>query len=139
MSDGDLRQKAITFVRAIPAGALPGELVAAGFFAWTSISGRVEREEFVRRVGLIGQVFTDAGLRFTVDRTTAEGSSVVVQVRGEGMLFTGERYQQSYLYVVEFDEAGQVRHLREYFDTHIVHTLLRPAMERWARERAAAA
>jgi hypothetical protein len=134
----ELRQKAITFIGSIPKGRIPEALIAPEFFSWSGISGVVERDEYLRRVGVIGQVFTGEGLKFTFDRTTAEGNSVALQVRGEGTLFNGEHYTQSYLFVVEFNDAGQVRHVREYIDTHIVHTMLRPAMERWTRENATA-
>jgi hypothetical protein len=137
MSLEDFRQKAITFISSIPKGQFPEGLMAPEFDAWTGISGMVERNEYLRRVGVIGNVFDGDGLRFTIDRTTAEDHSVALQVRGEGTLFNGKFYTQSYLFIVEFNESGQVRHAREYIDTHIVHELLRPAMIEWAENNPA--
>ena len=73
MSLDDLRQKAITFIGCIPKGRFPDGLMAPDFFGWTGFSGIVERDEYLRRVGVVGQIFTGDGLRFTFDRTTAEG------------------------------------------------------------------
>jgi ketosteroid isomerase-like protein len=134
----DRREKAQRYVMGIAAGAIPPELIGDEFFAWTAFSGKVEREEYLRRVGLIGHVFVDGGLRFTLDRTTAENDSVAVQVRGEGVLFNGKPYTQSYIFIIEFDDSEKVRHIREYIDTHIVHEVLYPAMVEWTRDHAPA-
>ena len=134
MSLEDRKRKARQFIEGIAKGTLPEGLVADEFFAWSGISHKIERDEYVRRVGVIGQVFIDGGLRFTFDRITAENDSVALQVRGDGTLYTGDKYTQSYLFIVEFNDRDQVRHAREYIDTHIVHTLLRPAMVKWAEE-----
>lgn len=90
----DRREKAQRYVMGIAAGAIPPELIGDEFFAWTAFSGKVEREEYLHRVGVIGHVFVDGGLRFTIDRTTAENDSVAVQVRGEGVLFIGNRTKE---------------------------------------------
>lgn len=137
MSLEDRKRKARQFIEGIARGGFPDGLMADEFFAWSGISHKVERDEYLRRVSVIGQVFTDGGLRFIFDRITAEGHTVALQARGEGTLFTGEHYTQSYLFIVEFNDCDEVRHVREYIDTHIVHTMLRPAMVKWAERQAA--
>lgn len=131
------KEKAVEMILSIPKGAFPEGMFAPDFSAWTGISHDVPGDVYRQRSGIISKIFTD-GLDITIERVTAEDDRVAVQARGDGMLFSGEHYVQDYHFLVVFDEQDRVRHFREYIDTHIVHEMLRPAMERWSRENGAA-
>jgi len=110
--------------------------MASDYWAWTGISGDIPRDEYLRRVGIIGKVFK-GGLAMVIDRVTAEADRVSVQARASGTLFNGTTYRQSYHFLVEFDAQDRVCHCREYIDTHAVHEILAPAMREWANAQQA--
>ena len=129
-------QRAVDFVMAIPEGAFAEDLFAPSFWAWTSAMGAFDGATFKQQIPLVGAVFPE-GMRMSVDRVIAEGDSVSVQARAEGVLSTGDTYKQSYIFILEFDEDNRVRHFREYMDPRPVIDSILPAMEQLARSRAA--
>lgn len=131
------KEKAVEFILSIARGGFADGMLAPDFTAWSGISHDIPKDVYLQRVGIIGKIF-DGGLHLTIDRVTGEADRVAIQARGEGTLFNGAPYTQCYHFLVEFDDQDRVRHAREYIDTHIVHQVLRPAMEQWARENAAA-
>jgi len=133
----DRKALAVEFIESIATGSFRDGLMSPDFWAWTGFSGSIERQEYLRRVGVIGKVFSD-GLRITIDRVTGEDDRVAVQARGEGTIYNGAPYTQNYHFLVEFDDQNRVRHCREYIDTHLVHEVLGPAMRQWAAENATA-
>lgn len=138
MSLEDRKRTALEFVAGIAAGGFPEGMIAEQFTGWSSLSHDIDRAEYLRRIAIVGQIFGPEQLALTFDRVIAEGDSVSVQARGQGTLITGVPYSQNYLFIVEFNARGQVRHAREYFDTHLVHATLVPAMQHWRQLHAPA-
>lgn len=124
---------AVEFVKSIARGHFREGLLAPDMKPWTLFSGDLPREEYLRRITVVGQIFP-TGLQITIDRVTAEEDRVVIQARGEGILITGAHYAQSYIFVVEFDDQDRVRHCREYMDIRPVTEMLVPAMAQSRRD-----
>ena len=122
-------------VRSLATGGFGSVEFSPDFWAWTLTSGRLERSEFLRRVGLFSAVFEDSAT-IAVDTVTGDEDRVVVQFRVVGTLLTGAVYRQTAAFMVEFDARGRVRHWREYFDARIVAELLLPAMKALDERRA---
>lgn len=135
MNSASYSQRAIDFVMAIPEGVFAEDLFAPSFWAWTSAMGAFEGATFKQQIPLVGAVFPK-GMRMSVDHVIAEGGSVSVQARAEGVLSTGVTYNQSYIFILEFDDDDRVRHFREYMDPRPVVESILPAMELLARNKA---
>jgi ketosteroid isomerase-like protein len=56
---------------------------------------------------------------------------VALQARSRRVLYDGQEYTNEYLFLVEFNDSGQIRHVREYFDMDRVRDILQPAVARW--------
>jgi len=74
---------------------------------------------------LLGPVFAqfETEYRSTASRMTAEDDIVVVEARGDVILKSGDRYDNTYCYVLRFDD-GRVREITEYMDTDLVRRVL---------------
>lgn len=131
------KERAVELILSIPKGAFPEGIFAPDFTAWTGISHDLPGDVYRQRAGIIGKIFK-GGLKITIDRVTGEDDRVSIQARGEGVLFNDAPYTQDYHFLVLFDAEDRVLQIREYIDTHIVHEVLRPAMEQWSRENAPA-
>jgi ketosteroid isomerase-like protein len=66
-----------------------------------------------------------APTRLTPTRILADGDHVVVQCHGDATTLAGERYANSYCFVIRL-EGGQLREITEYMDTALVERVLRP-------------
>jgi ketosteroid isomerase-like protein len=63
--------------------------------------------------------------RITAKRILADGDYVVVQCEGDATTVSGERYANSYCFVIRIAD-GRLRELTEYMDTALVDRVLRP-------------
>ena len=63
--------------------------------------------------------------RITSTRILADGDYVVVECEGDAMTLSGERYANTYCFVMRL-EGGQLREMTEYMDTALVERVLRP-------------
>jgi ketosteroid isomerase-like protein len=63
--------------------------------------------------------------RITPTRILADDDHVVVQCHGDATTVSGERYANSYCFVIRMAD-GQLRELTEYMDTALVERVLRP-------------
>lgn len=66
-----------------------------------------------------------APTRLTPTRFLADRDHVVVECHGEATTLSGERYANTYCFVIRV-EAGQLRELTEYCDTALVERVLQP-------------
>lgn len=96
---------------------------------WTNIgstkfSGTYSGKEALVE-NLLGPVFGQlkAGITATVDNMVAEGSFVVVQLRGEAETKDGQSYNNTYCHVFNIS-AGKISEVTEYFDTELVTKVL---------------
>jgi len=104
-------------------------------FVWritgsTAWSGEYAGKDYVRErlfKPLHGQ-FT-APSRLTASRILADGDYVVVECRGDATTIAGERYANTYCFVIRVAE-GKLRELTEYMDTALVERVLKPPPSR---------
>jgi ketosteroid isomerase-like protein len=70
-----------------------------------------------------------APTRITPTRILADGDHVVVQCDGDATTVAGERYANTYCFVIRIAD-GQLRELTEYMDTALVDRVLQPPQGR---------
>jgi hypothetical protein len=63
--------------------------------------------------------------RITPTRILADDDYVVVECRGDATTLSGERYANTYCFVIRMAN-GQMREMTEYMDTALVERVLRP-------------
>ena len=68
------------------------------------------------------------------DMVTAVQDRVFVQAHSRGNLFTGDVYSNDYMFVIDFNENGQIRRAREYFNVDTLRATLMPALLKWEAE-----
>lgn len=131
------RELAVRFLTNLGAGGVEAEHYADDLTAWSYLSGLMTRADYLPKLEIVKQIFVDP-LTFTIDVTTSEPGRTAVQARSRGKLFTGAEYTNDYHFLIEFNDRGQIRHIREYFDVGRAREALVPAMQQWnARQPAA--
>lgn len=82
---------------------------------------------FVGKNEVIGELFggveeslDSAGSTTTVHQIIGDGAHVVVEHSGSNQTPDGRAYDNNYCWVLEFDDEGAIRAIREYMDTHLV-------------------
>lgn len=118
---------AAEYVRLIGNGGIDETYLAEDMTAWSFTMGVVPRAEFWPRMKKVVDVFPEP-LEMTVDSTTAEPGRVAVRSHSHGVLYNGREYSNEYLFLIEFDEVGKIRHAREYFDVRNLQDILQPAI-----------
>ena len=88
------------------------------------------RDEYLQKLEVTKAVFSPP-LDMRIDTTTAEPGRVVLQSHSRGTLYTGEEYTNEYLFLFEFNDRNQIRHIREYFDIDRTRDKLLPAAQKW--------
>jgi anaerobic selenocysteine-containing dehydrogenase len=121
---------AIDFVTHVAGGGIDEKYYAEDLTVWTSTTGLISRESYLPRLALAKQVWSKP-LRMTIDSTTAQQGRVVLQAHSHGVLFNGAVYGNEYLFLMEFNEEGRLRHIREYFNVDRLRALYLPAVAEW--------
>ena len=124
---------AIDYVRNIANGGIDEKYLADDMCAWSITSRWMPRATYWPRLRNVKAIFATP-LEMTIDSTTAQPDRVVIQAHSRGMLFTGEEYTNDYLFLIEFNEQGQIRHAREYFDPVRLRTILMPALLKYEED-----
>jgi uncharacterized protein len=108
----------------------PAPFVAAmaDDFVWRIIGSTAWSGEYVGKAEVrerllrpLYEQFT-APSSITASRILADGDHVVVECRGDATTISGERYANTYCFVIRMAE-GQLRELTEYMDTALVERL----------------
>jgi ketosteroid isomerase-like protein len=121
---------AIDFVTHVAAGGIDERYYAEDLTVWTSTTGLISRDSYLPRLALAKQVWSKP-LSMTIDSTTAQDGRVVLQAHSHGVLFNGTVYGNEYLFLMEFNQEGRLRHIREYFDVDRLRALYMPAVAQW--------
>lgn len=129
------RRIAAEYVRLIGNGGIDESHLADDMTAWSLTMGLVPRAEFWPRMKKMLDVFPEP-LVMVIDSTTAEPGRVAVRSHSHGVLYDGQEYSNEYLFLIEFDDAGKIRHAREYFDVRNLLEILLPAIRKWDEMRA---
>jgi ketosteroid isomerase-like protein len=123
-------QIAVDFVTNIACGGIAEQFYADDLTAWSPLMGLITREEYLPKLDVVKRVWSEP-LAVTIDTVTAQPGRVALQARSRGVLYDGQAYANEYLFLIEFNEQGQIRHVREYFDKDPVRDILQPAVNDW--------
>lgn len=125
---------ATSFLKNLGHGGIDRKHYADDMTCWSTLMRTVTLEEYLPKLDTVKAVFK-VPLEITVDSTTAQPGRVVLQVRSHGVLFNDEVYENEYLFLIEFNEQDQIRHVREYFNQDPTRDILIPAIEEWKAAR----
>lgn len=116
MTSAEMQQRiAIEFVQNLIAGGVSAQHYADDMTVWTLVSGLSTKDVYLGRLRIVGQVFSPP-LEITVDAVDAQLGWVAARAHSAGQLIDGVAYSNNYLFVLEFNERCQIRHVREYCD-----------------------
>jgi len=74
-------------------------------------------------------------LRMAVLDAAAEDDTVMmVRARSEGILFTGDKYENNHFFMSRFNEEGMTNYFVEFFDTLRTKETMMPGIIRWRAE-----
>jgi ketosteroid isomerase-like protein len=119
----------------------PGPFIAAmaDDFVWRIIGSTAWSGEYVGKADVCERLLKPlyaqfiAPSRITPTRILADGDYVVVQCDGDATTMSGERYTNTYCFVIRMENA-QLREMTEYMDTALVDRVLQPPTWRRGKE-----
>jgi uncharacterized protein len=100
-------------------------------FVWRIIGATAWSGEYVGkaevRERLLKPLYTQfvAPSSITATRILTDGDNVIVQATGDATTVSGERYANTYCFVIRMAD-GQLRELTEYCDTALIERVLQP-------------
>ena len=100
-------------------------------FVWRIIGSTAWSGEYVGKADVRERLLKPLYEQFTAPssitptRILADGDHVVVECHGDATTVSGERYANTYCFVIRMAE-GQMREMTEYMDTALVERLLKP-------------
>ena len=100
-------------------------------FVWRIIGSTAWSGEYVGKADVRERLLRPLYAQFTApSRITptnilADGDYVVVECQGDATTVSGERYANTYCFVMRVTE-GQLREMTEYMDTALVERVLKP-------------
>ena len=121
---------AVELATKVAGGGIDPSYYADDLTVWTSSLGMLSREEYLPKIAVAKHVWIKP-LTMKIDSSTAQPGRVVLQTHSHGLLITGEEYTNEYMFLIEFNEAGKVRHIREYYNAERVRTIFKPAVAKW--------
>lgn len=121
---------AIAHIVSLGGEALPAECYSPDLTAWSPISGMMSGSTYLGKLPFVRTAFSDP-LKFRIDACTSQPGRTGVQCRSSGTLRNGATYSNEYHMLVEFDEQGRIRHVREYMDSQRAQEVLMPFMREW--------
>jgi ketosteroid isomerase-like protein len=121
---------AVELVTKVAGGGIDPKYYADDLTVWTSGTGIISREEYLPKLAVAKHVWIRP-LTMKIDSSTAQPGRVVLQTRSHGLLITEEEYSNEYMFLIEFNTEGKVRHIREYYNAERVRTIYKPAVAKW--------
>jgi ketosteroid isomerase-like protein len=100
-------------------------------FVWRIIGSTAWSGEYVGKADVQERLLKPLYAQFTAPsrispvRILADGDHVVVECHGDATTVSGERYANTYCFVIRM-EAGRLREMTEYMDTALVERVLAP-------------
>jgi ketosteroid isomerase-like protein len=97
---------------------------------WTIIGTTPWSKTYVGKGSVINELLRPLGEQLggasviTASKFIAEGDFVVVQATGHNATVRGERYENTYCWIIRMHE-GKMRELTEYADTQLIESVLR--------------
>jgi ketosteroid isomerase-like protein len=100
-------------------------------FVWRIIGSTAWSGEYVGKAAIRERLLKPLYAQFTAPssitpiRILADGDYVVAECRGDATTVLGERYANTYCFVMRLAD-GQLKEMTEYMDTALVERVLRP-------------
>ena len=97
---------------------------------WTIIGTTPWSRTYVGKASVINDLLRPLGQQLggasiiTASKFIAEGDLVVVQATGNNVTVRGQRYENTYCWIIRMYE-GKMRELTEYADTQLIESVLR--------------
>lgn len=120
------QQAIAAFFRAIAAGRLPDDDMAADFSAWTPTSGETDAARFAGGVAMLSTLFED-DFEYHIDRVIEQGDAAAAQVRSTGTFSDGTPYAQHHVFLFDFVD-GRISRVAEYMNTLITKEAVIPRL-----------
>ncbi len=118
---------AVDYVRLIAQGGIDEQYIAGDMTAWSLSMGLVPRSRYWPRLKHVKAVFTTP-LEMTILSTMTGPGRVMVESCSRGVLYTGEEYRNDYCFLIDFNAAGRIHRVREYFNVEKLRATLLPAL-----------
>lgn len=123
----ETRQLALAYFAAVEAGALPDDLLAENFSAWTTTQGPLTKEQYQGAIPLLTKM-TNGSVRFEIDSIIAEGDCAAAEARSTATLIDGTSYENTYVFIFKAED-GRLRSIAEHFNPIIVQEKLVPLIQ----------
>jgi hypothetical protein len=126
------------FVTNVARGGIDAKYYADDLTAWSlwsSAKGLFKRDDYLPKLTMMAELFKSLDMK--IDSTTAEPGRVTLQTRSTAVLFNGTPYSNEYMFLIEFNDRNQIKHVREYFNVEKFREILIPAIEQWSASRRA--
>jgi ketosteroid isomerase-like protein len=100
-------------------------------FVWRIVGSTAWSGEYVGKADIRARLLKPLHAQFTVPtsltptRILAEGDYVVAECRGDATTISGERYANTYCFVIRMVD-GRLKEMTEYMDTALVERVLKP-------------
>ncbi|WP_407177234.1 nuclear transport factor 2 family protein [Bradyrhizobium sp. STM 3562] len=100
-------------------------------FVWRIIGTTAWSGDYVGKADIVERLLKPLYAQFTAQssitasRILADGDHVVVECRGDATTTSGERYANTYCFVIRIED-GKLREMTEYMDTALVERVLKP-------------
>jgi uncharacterized protein len=124
MSIEDKKAIARRFINAAVRGEIRADMLSEDFVFWNPMTGDLSRDAVLAMPNALKSAFKNH-LQLEETGITVEGNRVAIEARSEGELVNGDRYKNTYHFLIEFAPDGKIRRLREHLDTHRAQVLLK--------------
>ena len=128
-------QIARDYCAAVTRGDLPDELLTPDMTAWITAGTVMDKAGYQQAVRLLAEMLAEP-LVFTIQSLTADEDRVVIEATSRGTLINGERYEQTYVFVIRVRD-GRIASVAEHYNALVAKEKLVPLMAA-AAERLAA-
>lgn len=126
-SGGANMQAACHFVTNIVSTDLDLSVFSDDLSVWTPTLGTIGKREYLDRLKASHAVWAEP-FRMSILLAVERHNCVVILSDSHGLMKTGSVYENEYIFIIDFDGAGKIDYIREYFDVEKVRSLYRPAV-----------
>lgn len=116
------------FVRNIVSPDLDLSIFSDDLSVWTPTLGLIGRQDYLAKLGAAHSAWS-VPLRMRISAIICRHSSVVLMASSAGVLKNDRKYENEYLFLVDFNDKKEISYVREYFDVEVVKAAYRPVVE----------
>jgi ketosteroid isomerase-like protein len=128
-------QIARKFFEVVADGELPDAMLTPDMTAWLTTAGTIDKASYQHAIKALDALCAKP-LAYTINSLTADGDRVIAEVQSDGAFVNGERYANTYVFVLRIRD-GLIASVAEHYNALIVQEKLMPLMEEAVRHVAA--